>query len=89
MWEFITQNWWVLLFIAFMFYMHRSGAGCCGGGMTHGHNHSSKKELQDTSSEGGSCCGGGITHGHNHSSKKEPLDTNIGEASCCGGQKSK
>lgn len=33
MWEYISQNWWILVFVGLMLFMHRpGGAGCCGGG---------------------------------------------------------
>ncbi|WP_425805068.1 hypothetical protein ACHOLT_00740 [Desulfitobacterium sp. Sab5] len=33
MWEFISQNWWIFVFVGMMFFTHRSGGvGCCGGG---------------------------------------------------------
>ncbi|HVJ47703.1 hypothetical protein [Desulfitobacterium sp.] len=49
MWEFISQNWWILFFVAMMFVMHRSGgAGCCGGEREHGQ----RKDLQDENLRG-------------------------------------
>lgn len=60
MWQFISQNWWILLFIAIMFLMHRSGrAGCCGGGKKHEQRHDSpEKEPQKKSTGDAGCCGG-------------------------------
>lgn len=61
MWQFISQNWWIFLFIAIMFFMHRSGAGCCGGGKKHEQRHDSpEKDLQNKSKSTGDagCCGG-------------------------------
>lgn len=40
MWEFIYQNIGIILLIGLMFFMHRPGAGGCGGG---GHQHDSQK----------------------------------------------
>ena len=60
MWQFISQNWWIFLFIAIMLFMHRpGGAGCCGGGKKHGNGHDSpEKDLQNKSSGDAGCCGG-------------------------------
>ncbi|WP_206812639.1 hypothetical protein [Paradesulfitobacterium ferrireducens] len=52
MWEFISQNWWILLFIGMMFFMHRpGGAGCCGGGHQHGQRRNSHDHVYDLEGE--------------------------------------
>lgn len=37
MWDFLYQNWGIIVFIGVMLFMHRRGAGgCCGGGNQQG-----------------------------------------------------
>lgn len=45
--EFLTQNWWFLLFlVGYAFIMFRGG-GCCGSSSHRGHGHGGHTEAQD------------------------------------------
>lgn len=51
MWQFISQNWWILLFVGIMFFMHRpGGAGCCGGHQ-HGQPRKGNGQVDDLQSK--------------------------------------
>lgn len=75
MWEFISQNWWIIVFAVIMILMHRSGMGCCGGGHQHGQKRG-KHEHGSQGSAGMGCCGGGHQHGSRQSEHEHsPQDT--------------
>lgn len=70
MWQFISQNWWIFLFVGMMFFMHRpGGAGCCGGGHQHGQGPNGQDHDPQSENTGGT---GDHHHGQSTISPLEP-----------------